>query len=224
MNLNHRIDPGRHRRDRAPANLAAGHRARPPPPALGPPAAPDAEHRRCNSEPPPPSYRLQRRWRSRQRKGRCSPESPPPSYGRPHLPPVVHRPHLTPKRACALAKGKGRPDRGSVSNPVVYFFFRHSGFLSFRLFPIPVFCHSGFAVILIFSVIPAKAGIYALRWTPVFAGATDPHLKHPKGNTTPARTPATPSRSGRLPTQPIHTAPIVEATPYPNTIPPPRRQ
>ena len=29
-----------------------------------------------------------------------------------------------------------------------------------------------------FSVIPAKAGIYALRWTPVFAAATDPHLGH----------------------------------------------
>ena len=38
MNLNHRLDPGRHRRDRAPANLAAGHCARPPPPAPGPPA------------------------------------------------------------------------------------------------------------------------------------------------------------------------------------------
>ena len=32
-------------------------------------------------------------------------------------------------------------------------------------------------------VIPAKAGTYALRWTPVFAGATGPHLKHLKGNT-----------------------------------------
>ena len=31
MNLSHRLDPVRHRRDRAPANLAAGHRARPPP-------------------------------------------------------------------------------------------------------------------------------------------------------------------------------------------------
>ena len=46
MNLSHRIDPGRHRRDRAPANLTAGHCARPPPPAppasLAPPAMPAA--------------------------------------------------------------------------------------------------------------------------------------------------------------------------------------
>ena len=31
-----------------------------------------------------------------------------------------------------------------------------------------------------FTVIPAQAGIYALRWTPVFAGATEPHLKPPE--------------------------------------------
>ena len=37
-----------------------------------------------------------------------------------------------------------------------------------------------------FSVIPAKAGIYSLRWTPVFAGMTDPHLNHLKRNTTAA--------------------------------------
>ena len=36
----------------------------------------------------------------------------------------------------------------------------------------------------IFFVIPAKAGIYALRWTPVFAGMTDPYLNHLKRNTT----------------------------------------
>ena len=32
-------------------------------------------------------------------------------------------------------------------------------------------------------VIPAQAGIYALRWTPVFAGMTGPYLNHPKRNT-----------------------------------------
>ena len=41
-------------------------------------------------------------------------------------------------------------------------------------------------VILIFPVIPAQAGIYALRWTPVFAGATvcqPNHLKTKRGPT-----------------------------------------
>ena len=31
-------------------------------------------------------------------------------------------------------------------------------------------------------VIPAPAGIYRLQWNPVFAGATDPHLNHLKRN------------------------------------------
>ena len=57
---------------------------------------------------------------------------------------------------------------------------------------IPVFRHSAG-----FSVIPAKAGIYTLRWTPVFARATDPHLNHPKRNTTPA--PTRPLRPGSNP-------------------------
>ena len=35
--------------------------------------------------------------------------------------------------------------------------------------------HSGFPITPIFPVIPAKAGIYALRWTPACARATDPH-------------------------------------------------
>ena len=44
-----------------------------------------------------------------------------------------------------------------------------------------------FSVILIPPVIPAQAGIHTPRWTPVFAGATAPHLNHRKGNTTPCR-------------------------------------
>ena len=46
-------------------------------------------------------------------------------------------------------------------------------FSSFRLFRYS----GGSSVILIFPVIPAKAGIYALQWTPVFARATDPHRR-----------------------------------------------
>ena len=37
------------------------------------------------------------------------------------------------------------------------------------------------------TVIPACAGIYALRWTPVFAGMTGPYLNHLKRNTTAGR-------------------------------------
>ena len=54
--------------------------------------------------------------------------------------------------------------------------------------------HSGFSVILIYSVIPAQAGIYALRRTPLFAGMTAPYLNHPKRNTA--------SPDGRPPRQP----------------------
>ena len=57
--------------------------------------------------------------------------------------------------------------------------FRHSG-ESRNLRPA---MDSGFSVILIFPVIPAKAGIYALRWTPLFAGMTSPYPNHPKRNT-----------------------------------------
>ena len=39
-------------------------------------------------------------------------------------------------------------------------------------------------------VIPAQAGIYTPRCTPACAGATGPHLNHPKGNTA--------SRQGRV--------------------------
>ena len=52
-----------------------------------------------------------------------------------------------------------------------------------------------FPIIPIFPVIPAQAGIYTLRCTPVFAGATDPRLNHPKGNIT--------SRQGRVSVQAV---------------------
>ena len=59
--------------------------------------------------------------------------------------------------------------------------FRHcAGFSSLRQFFViaPVFRHrAGFSVIPIVPVIPAKAGIYALRWTPIFARATNPHRR-----------------------------------------------
>ena len=46
---------------------------------------------------------------------------------------------------------------------------------SFRLYRHPGFTDIPVSVIPIFPVIPAKAGIYALRWTPVSAAMTDPH-------------------------------------------------
>ena len=64
--------------------------------------------------------------------------------------------------------------QGSVSNQVVLFSDRWFSFSVILFFPSFQF----------FPVIPAKAGIYALQWTPAFAGATDPHLNHRKGNTT----------------------------------------
>ena len=80
------------------------------------------------------------------------------------LPPASHR---KPRQNGCMRRrpcqplGKAREAASSVCNQAVRF-FRHSNF----------------------PVIPAKAGIYALRWTPVFAETTDPHLNHPKVNTT----------------------------------------
>ena len=59
--------------------------------------------------------------------------------------------------------------------------FRHSG--ASRNLRAAIFRHSGASRnlrVAICPVIPAQAGIYALRWTPVFAAMTAPYPNHPK--------------------------------------------
>ena len=83
------------------------------------------------------------------------------------------------RRPQAPPPPRQRFQSGGLNFPPSFQFSRHSNFPpSFQFSP----------------VIPAKAGIYAPRWTPAKAGATDPHLNHPKGNTA---TPRARSESAR---------------------------